>query len=200
PSDLEAPERTEGAARPRDVAALVGHGGGQLRHDHRHGAAPQQGGDDEKEKREAGTEGRDDILDPVGAAAHVKEDEGDERPETEIASKTRRRKGARPAHLSCAAAISFGRSLTHSSIGVSASTTISNFPLGSTRTRPGVAGPSGIVSFSRWMPRASVTAKMASISFMVTTSSITLLPGRRRPRARTRRSAAMSRPRRARPP
>src|SRR2546422_5937553 len=68
--------------------------------------------------------------------------------------------------------MSRGSSVTHSSIGRAASTVISSFPLGSRRTRPGAAGPSGITSASRWMPRASVTAKIASISFIVTTSSI----------------------------
>src|SRR2546430_12930223 len=42
PADLEAPERPEGARRPRHVAALVGHGGGQLRHGERNGQAPEQ--------------------------------------------------------------------------------------------------------------------------------------------------------------
>src|SRR2546430_4461821 len=49
---------------------------------------------------------------------------------------------------------------------------ISSLPLGKRRTRPGVAVPSGITSASRWTPSASVTSKIASISFIVTTSSI----------------------------
>src|SRR5262249_13816229 len=68
--------------------------------------------------------------------------------------------------------MSRGSSLSHSSVGRAASTVISSLPLGRRRTRPGAAGPSGITSCSRWMPSASVTPKIASISFMVTTSSI----------------------------
>src|SRR2546428_5628361 len=56
-------------------------------------------------------------------------------------------------------------------MGRAASTVISSLPFGRRRTRPGAAGPSGMTSDSRWMPRASVTAKIASISFIVTTSS-----------------------------
>src|SRR5262245_10133931 len=68
--------------------------------------------------------------------------------------------------------MSRGSSVSHSSSGRAASTVISSLPLGRRRTRPGSAGPSGITSCSRWMPSASVTAKIASISFIVTTSSI----------------------------
>src|ERR1700741_3317270 len=68
--------------------------------------------------------------------------------------------------------MSRGSSVSHSSIGRAASTVISSLPLGRRRTRPGAAGPRGITSCSRWMPSASVTAKIASISFIVTTSSI----------------------------
>src|SRR5438874_11210780 len=57
-------------------------------------------------------------------------------------------------------------------MGRAASTVTSSLPLGSRRTLPGVAGPSGITSISRWTPSASVTAKIASISFIVTTSSM----------------------------
>src|SRR2546421_3252733 len=57
-------------------------------------------------------------------------------------------------------------------MGRAASTVISSLPLGRRRTLPGVAGPSGITSISRCTPSASVTAKIASISFMVTTSSM----------------------------
>src|SRR5262245_29775733 len=77
--------------------------------------------------------------------------------------------------------MSRGSSASQSSIGRSASTVISSLPLGIRRTRPGAAGPSGITSCSRWMPRASVTAKIASISFIVTTSSIDADLGGARP-------------------
>src|SRR5438128_243017 len=76
--------------------------------------------------------------------------------------------------------MSRGSSVSHSSIGRAASTVISSLPLGRRRTRPGAAGPSGITSCSRWMPRASVTVKIASISFIVTTSSIDTDLGRAR--------------------
>src|SRR2546422_9263465 len=56
-------------------------------------------------------------------------------------------------------------------MGRAASTVISSLPFGRRRTRPGAAGPSGMTSDSRGMPRASVTPKIASISFIVTTSS-----------------------------
>ena len=46
----------------------------------------------------------------------------------------------------------------------SRSTTISILPFGIRRTRPGWRGMSGMTRLSRWMPRRSVTAKMASIS------------------------------------
>src|SRR5262245_17545801 len=65
-----------------------------------------------------------------------------------------------------------GNSLTHCSMGVCASTVISSFPLGSRRTFPGDAGPSGITSISRCTPSASVTSKIASIAFMVPAWSI----------------------------
>src|SRR5262249_55204890 len=67
--------------------------------------------------------------------------------------------------------MSRGSSVSHSSIGRAASTVISSLPLGRRRTRPGAAGPSGITRCSRWMPSESVMAKIASISFIVTTSS-----------------------------
>src|SRR5687768_4683265 len=72
--------------------------------------------------------------------------------------------------------MSAGSPFTHSSMGVSASTVISSLPLGSLRTLPGVAGPSGITRLSRCTPSASVISKIASISFIVTTSSIDARP------------------------
>src|SRR5204863_1547671 len=48
------------------------------------------------------------------------------------------------------------------------STTISSFPLGRRRTRPGRPGASGITRASREMPSASVTAKISWISRKVT--------------------------------
>src|SRR5688572_21158795 len=76
--------------------------------------------------------------------------------------------------------MSAGRPFTHSSMGVRASTVISSFPLGSLRTLPGVTGPSGITRLSRCTPSASVISKIASISFIVTTSSMNArLPGAR---------------------
>src|SRR6185436_13955110 len=99
-----------------------------------------------------------------GAAADVEEDDRGQRQEAELPSQGRR------GHF-WAAAMRPGSSFSHSSMGRLASTTISSLPLGSRRTRPGVAGPSGITSDSRWMPRPSVTAKIALISFMPTASS-----------------------------
>src|SRR5438093_2633324 len=160
PADLEAPERPEGARRPRHVAALVGHRGGQLRHRERDGQAPEQRREQEQHEGEAGTERRHRVLDAVGAAAHVEEDDGGERHHAELPPE---------AHLT--AAISAGSSWSHSPMGRAASTVISSLPFGRRRTRPGAAGPSGMTSDSRWMPRASVTPKIASISFIVTTSS-----------------------------
>src|SRR5207249_4245397 len=61
-----------------------------------------------------------------------------------------------------------GSSVSHSASGRSASTTISIFPLGSRRTRPGRPGASGITRASREMPSASVTAKISWISRKVT--------------------------------
>src|SRR5438309_924741 len=161
PADLEAPERPEGARRPRHVAALVGHGGGQLRHGERNGQAPEQRREDEENEREAGTERRHRVLDAIGAATHIEEDDGGERQHAELAAE---------AHLT--AAMSAGSSASHASMGRAASTVISSLPFGSRRTRPGAAGPSGMTSDSRWIPSAAVTAESASISFIVTTSSM----------------------------
>src|SRR5207253_4284590 len=170
PADLEAPERPEGARRPRHIASLVGHGGGQLRHGERDGQAPEQRREDEENEGEAGTERRHRVLDAIGPAAHIEEDDGGERQHAELAAE---------AHLT--AAISAGSSASHSSRGRAASTVISSLRFGSRRTRPGAAGPSGMTSDSRWMPSASVTAKIASISFIVTTSSIAVERGHGEP-------------------
>src|SRR5689334_2019599 len=163
PADLKAPERSERARRPRHVAALVGHRGRELRHRERDGKTPQQWGEHEQQEAESRTERRHRIFDAVRAAADVEEHDRRERQHTQLATQTRRQ----PAAL-----INDGSSLSHSSSGRAASTVISSLPLPSRRTRPGAAGPSGMTSASRWMPSASVTAKIASISFMVTTSSM----------------------------
>src|SRR5678815_6032071 len=83
---------------------------------------------DEEDQAEAGSEGGDGILDAVGAAADVEENDGDERDEAEL----RANPGA---HVAWATLISSGKPVSHSSIGVSASTMISNLPLGTGKGR-----------------------------------------------------------------
>src|SRR5206468_7488004 len=118
----------------------------------------------EQQEREARAEGGDGVLDAVWTAADVEEDDRDEGKESELRADP-------GAHVAVAALIWSGRLDSHSSKGVSRSTTISILPLGIVRTRP-FPVPRGMTSFSRWMPRASVTAKMRLISFMPTASSI----------------------------
>ena len=62
----------------------------------------------------------------------------------------------------------------------------------SRRMRPGWRGMSGIITCSRWIPRASVTARMRSISARVTSFSI--VPHSREPSARIRVPRSCSRP------
>src|SRR5262249_12492985 len=81
------------------------------------------------------------------------------------------------AHRAMAALIRSGKPLSHSSIGVSASTMISSLPFRSLRTRP-LPVPSGITTLSRWIPIASMTAKILVISAMPTASSISPRPSR----------------------
>ena len=84
PADLKAPERAERASNPRDVPALVGNRGRELGHRERDREAPHERREDQQDEREAGSERRHDVFDAVGPAAHVEEDDGGERGETEL--------------------------------------------------------------------------------------------------------------------
>ena len=84
PADLEAPEGSERPADPGHVAALVGDGRRELGHHDRHGQAPDERGDGEEEEGEPGAERRDRVLDAVGPAAHVEEDDGGQGQEAEL--------------------------------------------------------------------------------------------------------------------
>src|SRR5262249_18859698 len=153
----------------------------------RDGKTPQERRDHEEQERQAGPERRHHVLDAVRTAADVEEHDGGQREEAELPPEPAR-------HVFSTAAIKAGNSWSQASRGRAAGTVTWSCPLGSWRTRPGGEGPSGITSFSGWMPRASVRAKIASISFTVTTSSIRPRP----PRSRTRGAGARSRRRAAR--
>src|SRR6185312_840998 len=185
PADLEAPEAAERALHPHHVAALLGKCGGELGHRERDRQAPHHRGDHQQQQGQTGTEGADRVLDAVGAAADVEEEDGDEGKEPDLPA---------PAGThAIAALIRAGNPWSHSSIGTCLSTMISSLPLGSLRTRPAPV-PSGITSASRCTPIASVTAKILLISAMPTASSVTGRCAARREDARRRAGWSGGRP------
>src|SRR4030095_5664540 len=156
PADLESPEGAEGTAHPRDIAAFLRQRAGQLGHGKRDGQAPHERRQDEEQEGEPGPERRDGVLDAVGTAANVEEDDGEQRNEAELPAEP----GA--AHRACASWIIAGKPFSQSSMGTSASTRISSLPEGMRRTRP-VPVASGITTCSRCTPMASSTAKILLI-------------------------------------
>ena len=85
PADLKRPVRPEGAARPRHVAAFVRHGRGELGHHERDGQAPEHRGQHQQEQRQSRAEGGNRVLDAVGPATHVEEDDRRQRQDAQLA-------------------------------------------------------------------------------------------------------------------
>ena len=85
PPDLEGPEPPEGAPGPGHVPALLGHRPCELGHGERDGKAPEERREQQEDQRHSGTEGRYDVLDPVGPARDVEEEDRGERKDAELA-------------------------------------------------------------------------------------------------------------------
>src|SRR5207249_283687 len=85
PADLERPVRPDRLARPRDVAAFVRHRRRELGHHQGDRRAPENRREHQQRERHARTERGNGVLDPVGPAAHVEEDDRGEREDPEPA-------------------------------------------------------------------------------------------------------------------
>src|SRR6185437_9062693 len=85
PGFLESPEWPHGAADPGVEAAFFGHGGGELAEHERGGKAPEEGQDEEEQKRGAVASEADDVLDVVGASRDHEVGGGEQRQQTELA-------------------------------------------------------------------------------------------------------------------